>query len=289
MKPCAFTYYDPATVEDAVALLASKENARLLAGGQSLVPMMNFRYVLPDVLIDINGIKTVQGISVSGNRIAIGGGTRQRTLEYSEEIRTLCPLMAEAIPHIGHRQTRNRGTIGGSLAHADPAAELLAVAVALDAEIEAASTRGRRTIPASEFVHGFMTTALEPDEMLTRVTLPVWPRGHGYSFMEFARRRGDFALGAAAVLLALGKRGEVERVSITVAAVGPRPVRRPESEQSLLGQIPTPELIAQAAERAGDTEATTDVHAGAEYRQHLARVMTRRALTQAVSRVGGHA
>jgi carbon-monoxide dehydrogenase medium subunit len=289
MKPCAFTYHAPKTLAEALQLYAGQENARLLAGGQSLVPMMNFRYVLPDVLIDINGVPEIEGIKLAGDRIEIGAVTRQRTLEYSDEIKSLCPLMADAIPHIGHRQTRNRGTIGGSLAHADPAAELPAVALALDATIEIRSARGTRTLPIAEFVQGFMMTALGPDEMLTRISLPIWPRGHGYAFQEFARRRGDFAIAAAATLLQLDRTGTVERAAIALAGVGSRPVRISAGEQVLVGKKPTPELLAEAASHATKVEATTDIHASAEYRQHLGGVMTRRALTAALQRAQHHA
>jgi carbon-monoxide dehydrogenase medium subunit len=290
MKPCAFAYHDPATVDDAVKLLGSLENARVLAGGQSLVPMMNFRYVLPDALIDINGIAELKGISVRGDRIEVGAATRQRDLEYSRDVANLMPLMAETIPHIGHRQTRNRGTLGGSIAHADPAAELPMLAVAYDATLEAASPRGRRSIAAADFAQGYMMTALEPDEMLTKVTLPVWPKGHGFAFIEFARRRGDFAMAAAAVLLLLDARGAVSRVSLTLAGVGPRPVRLTEAETMLTGNVPSSALIAEAAAVAQSSEAVSDVHAPAEYRQHLARVLTGRALNLALTRArSGHA
>jgi carbon-monoxide dehydrogenase medium subunit len=287
MKPCAFAYHDPATIDDAASLLASLENARILAGGQSLVPMMNFRYVLPDALIDINGIEELKGISVGGDTIVIGAATRQRELEYSKEIAALIPLMAETMPNIGHRQTRNRGTIGGSIAHADPAAELPMLAVALDATLEAQSVRGRRSIAAGDFAQGYMMTALEPDEMLTRITLPVWPKGHGYAFIEFARRRGDFALAAAAVMVLLDARGAASRVSLTLAGVGPRPLRIPEAERKLTGEVPSPALIAETAAIAGRSEAVGDIHAPAEYRQHLARVLMGRALKAALARAGG--
>jgi carbon-monoxide dehydrogenase medium subunit len=289
MKPCAFAYHDPKTVGDAVKLLASVENARVLAGGQSLVPMMNFRFVQPDALIDINGIGELDGIQVQGEKIVIGAATRQRTLEYSKDIAALVPLMAETIPHIGHRQTRNRGTIGGSIAHADPAAELPMLAVALDATLEAQSVRGTRSIAAADFAQGYMMTALEPDEMLTRITLPVWPKGHGFAFIEFARRRGDFAMAAAAVMVVLDTRGAVNHVSLTLAGVGPRPVRLTDAEAKMKGATPSPALLAEAAEIAGRAEAVGDVHAPAEYRQHLAKVLMGRALKAALARAGsGH-
>ena len=284
MKPCAFDYHDPATVKDAVALLANNENARILAGGQSLMPMMNFRYVQPDALIDINGIAELDGIRLKPGAIEIGAMTRQRTLEFSDDIRIHCPLMAEVLPNIGHRQTRNRGTIGGSLAHADPAAELPMIALSLDATIEAQSVRGSRTVPMAEFSRGYMMTALAPDEMLTKITLPLWPREHGFAFVEFARRRGDFAMAASAVLIVLDARDVVRRVSLTVAGLGATPVRLKDAEQAMMGQAITPALITEAANTASNVETTSDIHAGADYRRHLGRVLTARALVAAVSR-----
>ena len=287
MKPCAFSYFDPTTVSEATGLLGSKENARVLAGGQSLMPMMNFRYALPDALIDINGVAELDGIKVAGDRLEIGAMTRQRTLEYSDDIQTHCPLLAEAIPHIGHRQTRNRGTIGGSLAHADPAAELLTIAFAQDGVLQAESVRGKRTIPIADFSRGFMATALAPDELLTRVDLSIWPRGHGYAFVEFARRRGDFAIVSIAALIALdgtGAPGAVVRASLTVAGMASRPVRLTEAEELLTGAQVTPAIIADAAAVAARAEADSDIHASADYRRHLARVLTARALKIAAAR-----
>ena len=288
MKPPAFLYHAPKTVAEAVTLLAGSDNVRVLAGGQSLVPMMNFRYVLPDALIDINGVAELDGIVVKDGRIEIGAATRQRTLEFSGDIRALCPLMAEAIPIIGHRQTRNRGTIGGSLSHADPAAELACMAIAFDAVIEIQSARGTRNIPAREFLLGFMTTALEAGELLTKVTVPIWPRGHGYAFIEFARRRGDFAVVAAAVMLTIGN-GLVERASLTIAGAGPIPVRIQAAEKALTGKPPTADAIAAAASLAADIDASEDIHASAAYRKHLARVLMKRAITLAVTRARGTA
>ncbi len=284
MKPCAFSYFDPTTVSEAAGLLGSKENARVLAGGQSLMPMMNFRYALPDALIDINGVAELDGIKVAGDRLEIGAMTRQRTLEYSDDIRTHCPLLAEAIPHIGHRQTRNRGTIGGSLAHADPAAELLTIAFAQDGVLQAESVRGKRTIPISDFSRGFMATALAPDELLTRVDLSIWPRGHGYAFIEFARRQGDFAIISIAALIVLDGTGAVARVSLTAAGMASRPVRLTEAEELLTGAQVTPAIIADAAAVAARAEADSDIHASADYRRHLARVLTARALKIAGAR-----
>ncbi len=194
MKPAPFDYHAPRQLKQAAELLAKLPNAKILAGGQSLVPMMNFRYVIVDHLVDLGGLDELRGIAAGDGLLRIGAMTRQRDLEVSPEIAKHCPLMAEALRHVGHRQTRNRGTIGGSLAHADPAAELPAVCAAYDATIHAASVRGIRQIPFREFATGFMATALQPDEMIAAIDLPIWRHGHGHGFHEFARRQGDFAI-----------------------------------------------------------------------------------------------
>src|SRR5580700_1740958 len=191
MKPPDFSYHDPRTTADAVGLLSSLENAKLLAGGQSLMPMLNMRFVLPDHIIDLNRVEGLNYINARGDTLEIGAMTRQRDIEFSDIVKKKCPLMREAITQVGHRQTRNRGTIGGSLCHLDPAAELVAVAAALDATVEVTGSRGTRRIAFADFPRGYMTPALEPDELLTAVELPLWPAGHGHGFVEFARRHGD--------------------------------------------------------------------------------------------------
>jgi carbon-monoxide dehydrogenase medium subunit len=286
MKAPDFAYNDPTSLAEAVGLLAAHDNARVLAGGQSLMPMLNFRFVQPDRLIDINAIAELNFVRVTPDALEIGAGTRQRTLEYTQDLAAICPLLAEAIPHIGHRQTRNRGTIGGSLAHADPAAELPTVAMALDGVITAASVRGQREIAMRDFVLGFMTTALAPDELLHSVRLPRWPAGHGACFVEFARRHGDFAIVSAAALVLLDAAGAVSRVSLTVAGIGERALRLDAAEAALLGQRPTRAAITEAARLAGEIETQADVHATADYRRHLARMLTARALATAVTRAG---
>src|SRR5215470_1803159 len=189
MKPAPFDYHAPRTLDEVVGLLATLDNSKLLAGGQSLVAMMNFRYVIADHIIDLNNVAGLAGITVSDGRLRIGAMTRQRELEFSPDIAKHCPIMHEALAHVGHRQTRNRGTIGGSLAHADPSAELPMICAAHDAVVEIAGKNGTRRVPFAEFGAGFMTTAVQPDEILTAVELVLWPGGHGYGFQEFARRR----------------------------------------------------------------------------------------------------
>ncbi len=290
MKPPPFTYHDPTTVDEAVALLAEKDNARLLAGGQSLMPMLNMRYVLPDDIIDINKITELSSIEASDGTLRIGAMTRQREIEFSDAVTAACPLMHEAILQVGHRQTRNRGTLGGSLGHLDPSAEIVAVAMAVDATIHVRGKSGERDVAMADFPAGYMTPSIELDEMITGATFPDWPDGHGYAFIEFARRHGDFAIVSAAALLEVDGAGKVGRVSLTVGGVGPSPVRCTEAEGMIMGQTGSEEMFREACETCRKIDALEDVHAGKDYRQHLAAVLSRRALVKALERTeAGHA
>lgn len=285
MKPAPFEYHAPTSLDEAVALLSKLENAKVIAGGQSLVAMMNFRYAMPDHLVDLGNVAGLAGLHFDAEGLRIGAMTRQRELEFSAALAGKAPLFKAALAHVGHRQTRNRGTLGGSLAHADPAAELPTVCLALDAEVEIVGTSGTRCVPMREFTAGFMTTALAHDEILFAVHIQPWPEGHGYSFQEYARRHGDFAVVGAAVLLDANKAGIVQRASVTLCGVTDRPIRRDEAEAALVGQLPDETVIARAASLAGDVEATADIHGDATYRRHLARVLTTRALREASSRM----
>ena len=213
MKPPPFDYYDPRSLEEALELLAATNNAKLLAGGQSLMPMLNMRYVRPDTIVDLNHVSELTYIRDGGDVIRIGGMTRQRDLELSALVQKRCPLMHEALLNVGHRQTRNRGTIGGSLCHLDPAAELPSVAMAYDATIEIRSRGGAREIPMAEFPAFFMTPAIEPNELVTGLRFSYWPEGHGSAFLEFARRRGDFAVVSIAALLDVALQRSLAEVS----------------------------------------------------------------------------
>jgi carbon-monoxide dehydrogenase medium subunit len=286
MKPAPFDYHAPRQLKEAADLLATLTNAKILAGGQSLVPMMNFRYVIVDHLVDLGGVDDLRGIVAADGRLRIGAMMRQRELEVSPEIAKHCPLMAEALRHVGHRQTRNRGTIGGSLAHADPAAELPAVCAAYDAVIHVASVRGIRQVPYREFGAGFMSTVLRPDEMVAAIDLPMWRTGHGYGFHEFARRHGDFALAGAAALLDVGAGGIVRRAALALFGVTASPIRVEAAEASLKNQPIDSALIRSAAAAAWLIEPISDIHAGADYRRHLAQVLSVRALTDAARRAG---
>jgi aerobic carbon-monoxide dehydrogenase medium subunit len=285
MKPPRFGYHDPRTIEDVVGLLGSLDNARLLAGGQSMMPMLNMRFVLPDHLIDLSRVDALAGIAQHADRFSLGAMTRQRDLEYSQPVREHLPLVAEAIQWVGHRQTRNRGTLGGSLCQLDPSAELPAVCAALDATIHVRGPHGARSIAFAGFPAGYMTPAIEPDELVTAVDWPHWPRGHGWGFVEFARRHGDYAIVLAAALLTEDDEGRITRAVLVVGGIGPAPVRVTGVEQALLGEVAGETLFAAVCEQCRTLDAMADVHVPAAYRQQLAVVMSRRALLAAHARV----
>jgi carbon-monoxide dehydrogenase medium subunit len=285
MKPPPFSYHDPRTIADAVALLGRLDNAKLLAGGQSLMPMLNMRFVLPDHVIDLNRVDGLAYIRESNGALEIGAMTRQRDLEFSDLIHSRFPLMHDAIVQVGHRQTRNRGTLGGSLCHLDPSAELVSVAAAVDATITVQGPNGAREIKFAEFPAGYLTPAIELNEIVTAVRFPLWPQPHGHAFVEFARRHGDFAIVSAAALLAQDSAGKITRASLTLGGIGVAPVRVTEVEQALVGNVPDDKLLREACETCRKFEAMDDVHAPASYRQQLATVMSRRALEQARARL----
>jgi len=289
MKPAPFSYHDPGTVAEAIALLSSLHNAKLLAGGQSLMPMLNFRYLQPDHIVDLNRIEGLSGIRETAAGIEVGAMTRQRDLEFSAVVARRFPLIHEAVRSIGHRQTRNRGTVGGSLCHLDPAAELVSCALALDAVVVAEGPPGRREIAFKDFPLGYLTPALNPDEVVTAVRFATWPQGHGWAFEEFARRHGDFAIVSAAVLVETDRRGRITRAAVTLGGLGVVPVRVVELEAALTGQAPDAALLRRVCESCRGVDALDDVHATASYRQHLATVMSRRAIEKAFARAGGTA
>lgn len=283
MKPAPFDYARPASVEEALHLLATLEGAKVLAGGQSLISMMNMRFVQPDHLIDVSRLDLNQ-IRIEGNLLHIGAMTRQRDIELSPLIQERAPLFVEALQEVGHVQTRNRGTIGGSLCHMDPSAELPAVCTTMDAEIVVQSAnRGKRTIPMREFVVAYMTPAIEPDELVVEIRIPLWAAGHGYAMEEFARRRGDFAIASAAVLIEATD-GTIDRAAITIGGLAIAPTRISEAEKCLEGRPFAKVDIEAAAALCGDLEAGSDTQASAKYRQQLARVMASRAMARAMRR-----
>jgi aerobic carbon-monoxide dehydrogenase medium subunit len=286
MKPPPFSYHDPRTTADVVGLLTSLDNAKLLAGGQSLMPMLNMRFVLPDHVIDLNRVDGLSYIRADNGALEIGAMTRQRDIEFSEMVRERCPLMHEAIRQVGHRQTRNRGTLGGSLCHLDPSAELVSVAAALDAKVAVAGKSGARTIDFAAFPVAYMTPAIELDELVTGASFPCWPAGHGYAFVEFARRHGDFAIVSAAALLE-EKTGKVTRASVTLGGIGPAPVRASDVERALIGETIEENRLREICETLRKLDAIEDIHAPASYRQQLATVLSRRALLKAHERIAG--
>jgi carbon-monoxide dehydrogenase medium subunit len=273
-------------LDEALAILAEHGEAKPLAGGQSLVPAMNFRLAQPSMLVDLNSIRELAGVEEAGGGLTIGAMTRHRDLERSALIARMSPLIAETMPFVAHAPIRTRGTLGGSLAHADPAAELPAVMLALDATIAARSRAGTRTIAASEFFLGLYTTALAAGELVTSVAVPAMPPGAGWSFDEVARRHGDYALAGAAAVVALDGRECVQTARIALLSLHDRPVLALQCARTLIGQRPTADAIAAAAAAAADRDAdpSSDIHASSDYRRHLAGVLVRRVLTRALSR-----
>jgi carbon-monoxide dehydrogenase medium subunit len=284
MKPPPFAYHDPTTIEEAADLLGRLDNAVPLAGGQSLMPMLNFRVVAPDHLIDLNRVAGLSYIAIAEGMGRFGAMTRQRDVEFSGDVAKTFPVLHEALKHVGHRQTRNRGTFGGSLCHLDPSAELVNMAALHDGVLEAASRGGRRKIKIADWVRGIMTNALAPGEILTGVELKAWPSGHGYAFEEFARRHGDFAIAAVGCLLTLEANGTIGRAALCVSGLGPAPVRVETAERLLVGSKSSHETFRAAAIEAEALDAMSDAFVTAAYRKHLARVLTYRVLERAVAR-----
>jgi carbon-monoxide dehydrogenase medium subunit len=285
VKPPPFEYHDPATLAEVTGLLGSLENVRLLAGGQSLMPMLNMRIVLPDHVVDLNRVGGLSYIRHAGDELQIGAMTRQREIEFDAQVRAVCPLLHEAILQVGHRQTRNRGTLGGSLCQLDPSAELVAVAAALDATVSVGGAAGGRDIAFADFPRGLMTPAIGAGELVTQVRFPLWAPGHGHAFVEFARRHGDFAIVSAAALLEEDGAGKITRAALTLGGMGPAPVRVREAEGALVGASASTALFREAAELCRKLDAMQDVHAPAPYRKQLAAVLARRALEKAHARV----
>ena len=287
MKPAPFAYHRPATVDEALTVLARHGgDAKPLAGGQSLIPAMNFRLARPAVLVDLNRIAALAGIRGSADGLRIGTMTRQRAVERDTTVARDAPLLAEALPHIAHPQIRTRGTVGGSLAHADPAAELPAVMVALDATFDLRGPRGKRSIAAAEFYTGLFTTALAPDELLVEIAIPRPAPRSGSAFVEVARRHGDYALAGVAAVVALDDAGRCREARIALLSVGDGPVLARKAAQAITGAAPTAEAIKAAADAAAskDIDPPGDIHASAAYRRQLVGVLVRRALQRACER-----
>jgi carbon-monoxide dehydrogenase medium subunit len=288
MKPAPFDYQAPASLEAALDVLARHGGeAKILAGGQSLIPVMNFRLAEPALLVDVNKLAELDFIRRGDDgALRIGALTRQRRLERDPLVAEAAPLLHEAVPFIAHPQIRNRGTFGGSLAHADPAAELPALAVALRARLRLRKAGGERWVDAADFFAGLFTTALEPDEMLVEAAIPPLPPRTGWAFLEIARRRGDYAQVGIAAVVTLDDAGRCREARLVYLSAGDRPVEAREAARLLAGEEISPPAIAAAADKASREEMSPfgDVHASAEFKRHLARVLTGRALRRAAER-----
>jgi len=271
-------------VEEALAALQrNNPEGKILAGGQSLLPLLNLRLAKPKILVDLNGISSLAGIREAPECISIGAMTRQSTIERSLLVREGCPILAEAMRHIGHVAIRHRGTLGGSLVHADPAAELPAVALALDAKFEVARKGIDRVIPAEQFFTDYLTTALEPDEILRQIDFPVLSPSSGYALEEIARRHGDFAIAGVVAVVDLDDAGKIAEARIALFGVAPTPVRSRKAERALIGQEPDDNALRDAAVLVQDVlDPPADIRASSGYRKHAAAILTARALRRAV-------
>jgi CO/xanthine dehydrogenase FAD-binding subunit len=289
MKPPPFEYAAPRKTDEALALLAQHgDRAKVLAGGQSLLPLLNFRLSQPEVLVDVNRVAELAYVRPSNGGLAIGALTRQHALERSEAVRERLPILAEACRLIGHLPIRHRGTLGGSLAHADPASELPAVMVALEAEMTASRVGGRRTLSADQFFTGIFSTALAPDELLTEVRVPGLPPRTGSAFIEIARRAGDFALVGVAALVTLDDGGRVTRARLALCGAGPTSIRAGEAERLITGERPEGRVLDDAVEKmVAATDPPSDIHASAVFRKKLVRHVGRQAIGLAARRAGG--
>lgn len=284
MKAASFDYMRATSIDEACRALADGDGeARIIAGGQTLVPLMAMRLARPTLLIDINGIDALSSIAVDGDRLIIGAGTRQADALKSSIVRGHIPVLAEALSHVGHDQTRNRGTVGGSLCNADPAAELPLIARLLESEMVARTVSGQRIIPATAFFDSAMVTALEPHECLTEIRFPIWPAERtGHGFHEVSIRDSDFALAAAAAQISLDAGGTCHRLHVALGGASPVPTRLTEVESALTGTtLDDTTISAETARVANLVEPQGDVHADADYRRRVARIMVERAILSA--------
>jgi carbon-monoxide dehydrogenase medium subunit len=284
MKLPPFDYACPSTLPEAIELLASHDDAKAIAGGQSLVPMLAFRLAQPSLLVDLRKLADLRGIRISDAGVTLGAMVRWRDIEDDERLETAHPLLKAAISHVAHYQIRNRGTVGGSIAHADPAAEMPGIAMTCDAEIAVVGKSGAHVIQAADFFQGALTTALTTDEIIVEIRLPAWPAGRRWGFQEFARRRGDFAMAAAAVFYDQDERGKARNAHVGVIGVGDRPLRLTAVEDVLNGESIDEATIAKAdAATSAAVEPQDDIHASAAYRRSLVGTMVERALTSAAA------
>ncbi len=284
MKLPPFDYACPTTLPEAIELLASHDDAKAIAGGQSLVPMLAFRLAQPSLLVDLRKLADLRGIRISDAGVTLGAMVRWRDIEDDERLEAAHPLLKAAISHVAHYQIRNRGTVGGSIAHADPAAEMPGIAMTCDAEIAVVGKSGAHVIQAADFFQGALTTALTTDEIIVEIRLPAWPAGRRWGFQEFARRRGDFAMAAAAVFYDQDERGKARNAHVGVIGVGDRPLRLTAVEDVLNGESIDEATIAKAdAATSAAVEPQDDIHASAAYRRSLVGTMVERALKSAAA------
>jgi carbon-monoxide dehydrogenase medium subunit len=284
MKLPPFDYACPTTLPEAIELLASHDDAKAIAGGQSLVPMLAFRLAQPSLLVDLRKLADLRGIRISDAGVTLGAMVRWRDIEDDERLETAHPLLKAAISHVAHYQIRNRGTVGGSIAHADPAAEMPGIAMTCDAEIAVVGKSGAHVIQAADFFQGALTTALTTDEIIVEIRLPAWPTSRRWGFQEFARRRGDFAMAAAAVFYDQDERGKARNAHVGVIGVGDRPLRLTAVEDVLNGESIDEATIAKAdAATSAAVEPQDDIHASAAYRRSLVGTMVERALRSAAA------
>ena len=284
MKPAPFKYHDPKTLSELVELMSNLEDAKILAGGHSLMPMMNMRYVTPEDVIDINGVNELDFIKLENDHLTIGSMTRQKDILSNQEIFDKAPIFREALNHVGHIQTRSRGTIGGSLCHLDPSAEIPALASLYDASLTVVNREGSREIHIDEWVLAYMMPSISDEEILTSISIPVWKNPHGYAFIEFARRHGDFAVCGAGTLVEIDANDIISKVAIVVAGVDVKPLRLSTLETDLIGKKATEDTLEYACSSAKKIDAISDVYFSTQYRQRLAGTLVKRSLEVAIER-----
>ena len=284
MKPAPFKYHDPKTLSELVELMSNLDDAKILAGGQSLMPMMNMRYVTPEDVIDINGVNELDFIKLENDHLTIGSMTRQKDILSNQEIFDKAPIFREALNHVGHIQTRSRGTIGGSLCHLDPSAEIPALASLYDASLTVVNREGTREIHIEEWVLAYMMPSISDEEILTSISIPVWKNPHGYAFIEFARRHGDFAVCGVGTLVEIDTNDIISKVAIVVAGVDVKPLRLSTLESDLIGKKATKDTLEYACSSAKKIEAISDVYFSTQYRQRLAGTLVKRSLEVAIER-----
>ena len=284
VKPSAFAYKSPATLGEAVSLLAAGNgNAKVIAGGQSLMPMLAFRLAAPELLVDLRHIPDLNAITIDGGGVTLGAKVRWCDIAGDQRLATAHPMLAEAIRHVAHYQIRNRGTVGGSLAHADPSAEMPGVALTCDALLTIIGAAGKRIEKAADFFVGSLQTTLRSDEILTEIRLPAWPPARRWAFKEFARRKGDFAMAGVALFYDLDDRRRAANVHIGAIGVADRPIRLASAEAALSGiAITAPSIAATVAAARAEINPPSDIHAPAAYRRSLIGTLLERGLTQSI-------